>query len=90
MGSAVLFVGIGIVTYIIVLGFMMNFAPVILGTVFATLDQVAADQGLSGGWLTLYNDVQSTSIYLIPMMFSLLLVLLVIKVLMIAGNRGGD
>lgn len=90
MGSAVLFVAIGIVTYIIVLGFMMNFAPAILGSVFTVLDETMANMDISSDWLTLYNDVQDTSQYLIPMMFSLLLVLLVIKVLMIAGNRGAD
>ena len=90
MGSAVLFVAIGIVTYIIVLGFMMNFAPAILGAVFSVLDETMLSMNIEGSWLTLYNDVQDTSQYLIPMMFSLLLVLLVIKVLMIAGNRGAD
>ena len=90
MGSAIIFVAIGIVTYIVVLGFMMNFAPAILGAVFTTLDATMITLNIQGAWLTTYNDVQATSQYLIQMMFSLLLVLLVIKVLMIAGNRGAD
>lgn len=90
MGSALLFVGIGIVTYVIVLGIMMQFAPVIIGAVFTTIEDTMSVMNINAEWTALYDDVDSTSQYLIPMMFSLLLVLLVIKVLMVAGVRGGD
>lgn len=90
MGSSILFVGIGIVTYVIVLGIMMQFAPVIVGAVFTTIEDTMVNMNINAEWVALYNDVDSTSQYLIPMMFSLLLVLLVIKVLMVAGVRGGD
>lgn len=90
MGSALLFIGIGIITYIIVLGILMQFVPVILGTVFGVIENTMDSFNMDATWLAVYNDVNGLAAYLVPMMFSLILVLLVIKVLMIAGVRGGD
>ena len=90
MGSALLFVGIGIVTYVVVLGMLMQFTPAILGTVFTVIGGLMANSDIDSNWLTLYNDLDALTQLLVPMMFSLLLVLLVIKVLMVAGVRGND
>ena len=90
MGSALLFIGIGIVTYVLVLGVLMQFTPMILGAVFTTIENTMNTMNINADWIAIYNDVDGMAGYLVPMMFSLLLVLLVIKVLMVAGVKGGD
>jgi hypothetical protein len=90
MGSALIFVGIGIVMYVIVLGVLMMFTPAILGAVFTTVGDTMDNMDIDPAWAALFDEEEALALYLIPMMFSLLIVLLVIKVLMVAGVRGGD
>ena len=90
MGSALLFTAIGIVAYVIILGMLMQFTPAILGAVFTVMGGLVSSSEMAPEWITLYNDLDSLTRTLVPMMFSLLLVLLVIKVLMAAGVRGSD
>lgn len=85
-----LFLAIGIVTYVIVLGMLMQFTPMILGTVYTVVGDLVGTSNMNEDWVVIYNDLDELSRTLVPMVFSLLLVLLVIKVLMAAGVRGGD
>ncbi len=90
MGSALLFVGISIVSYVIILGMLMQFTPMILGTVYTVIGALVDSSNMDAAWLTIYNDLDALSQTLVSMLFSLLLVLLVIKVLMAAGVGGRD
>lgn len=85
-----LFLAIGIVSYVVVLGMLMQFTPAILGAVFSVVGDLMQNPDIDAEWLTVYDDLDDLTQLLVPMMFSLLLVLLVIKVLMAAGVTGRD
>lgn len=88
MAAPIVYVIISLVMFIIVFGLLMNFAPVVLGAVFNVLDQTMETMGITGGWLNTYNEINALSQYLVPLMLSIGIVLLVVKILMIATNTG--
>ena len=78
------------ITFIITFGIMANMAATILGTFFAIMDDVNASLNLNPTWQAYYEDISTTSGYLTLMIFSLGIVIFVIKVVMVAAARGAD
>ena len=90
VASSLLFLGIGIVLFIVVFGVMIIMAAAILGAVFATLDSVMAHYTLDPFWAQTYGEVRETSGMLILMIMSLGVVILILKIIMVASARGRD
>ena len=90
MGSSLVFIGIGVVLYIVVFGVMLNLASAILGSVFNALDTVVEQMNVEGAWLQNYRDINETSQFLLLMIMSLGVVLIVLKTIMAASARGAD
>jgi len=90
MGSSLVFLGIGVVLFIIVYGILFQTAAAVLGAVFTVMDTVLGTMNVNSAWTTTFNEVDTTTQYLLPLIMSLGIVLLIIKVIMIAGGRGND
>ncbi len=74
--------------FVIVFGILFQIVPAILGSFFTVIGDIMASNNMDAGWVATYNEVDETSQYLVPLIMSLGIVLLVVKVLMIATNRG--
>lgn len=90
MASSLVFLGIGVILFIIVFGILFNVATTVLGSFFTILGNTFTQMGINNEWTTVYNDIDALNQYLIPTMMSLGIVLLIIKVLMAAGVLGRD
>ena len=90
MGSSLIFLGIGIVLFLITFGIMVNVASAVLGSVFNALDVMVKFAGVQGSWLETYQSINETSQLLILMIMSLGIVLIVVKVIMVASARGAN
>ncbi len=90
MASSLVFLGIGIVLFVVVYGILFNVAATILGTVYTVLGSVFTSMNINAEWTTTFNEVDNLSQYLIPMIMSLGIVVFIIKVLMAAGVIGRD
>jgi len=84
------FLGISVLLFIVVYGFLFQIGAAILGAVYVTVDNAFTQMGITGSWAVTFGEVQSLSQYLIPLMMSLGLVILVLKVLMASGALGRD
>jgi hypothetical protein len=90
LASSLVFLGIGVILFIIVFGILFNVATTVLGSFFTILGNTFTQMGINNEWTTVYNDIDALNQYLIPTMMSLGIVLLIIKVLMAAGVLGRD
>lgn len=90
MASSLVFLGLSVVLFIIVYGFMFQIAAVVLGTVMTTLDNVAASMEINTDWETIGNEADELTRQLISLIMSLGIVILIIKVLMASGALGRD
>ena len=90
MASSLIFLGIGIVLFLVVFGVMVIMSAAILGTIFTVLDGIIAQNPLSPEWQRIYDEVSETSGLLILMIMSIGIVLIVVKVIMVAAARGRD
>lgn len=90
MASSLLFLGIGIVLFIVVFGVMIVMSAAILGAVFATLDSVMGNYTMDPFWTQTYAEIRETSGMLVLMIMSLGVVILILKIIMVASARGRD
>ena len=90
MASSLLFLGIGLVLFIVVFGVMAVMSAAILGAVFTTLDSVLANYDMDPFWEGTYSEVRETAGMLILMIVSLGVVILILKIIMVASARGRD
>lgn len=85
--SSLLFLGFSVIAFIITFGIMFLLTPMILGAFFTAADNV----GISDpSWQQAYNDTESVILWLTPLIPTIGIFILVIKVLMVASVRGRD
>lgn len=83
--SSLVYLGFSVVTFIIIYGLMFTLVPVILGAFFSI------DVGtLDSDWQTTRDETEAVVRWLIPLMPTIGIFILVIKVLMVASTRGRD
>ena len=84
--SSLIFLGINIVTFIIIYGIMFLLVPVILGPFFSIdlSDQMDAE------WIAVNDEVEEVIQFLIPLVPTIGIFILILKVLMVASVRGRD
>ncbi len=90
MGSSLLYIGISLIMFIIVFGFLFQLMPAILGAVFTVVSNVMIDMEINEEWQLVYAEVDNLSRYLITLVMTLGIVVLIIKVLMIASVHSSD
>ena len=87
--SSLVVLGFSIIMFLISNGLMFTLVPMTLGQVWTVMNEnnmPIPDQN----WQDTYNNTQSTLQYIIPLVPSIGIVLVVIKVLMVASVRGRD
>jgi len=62
----------------------------ILGSVFTVMENNLTNGSMTQEWIDMYNQTKETTQYLIPLIPSIGIFILVIKVLMVASARGRD
>jgi len=62
----------------------------ILGSVFTVMEGNLTNGSMTQEWIDMYNQTKETTQYLIPLIPSIGIFILVIKVLMVASARGRD
>ena len=90
MGNSLVYLAISIIVFFITFSLLFQFMPIILGAVYNAIDSVILTTNIDAEWLALYGELDQTQQSVIPLVMSLGLVLIVLKVLMAATNRGSD
>uniref|UniRef100_A0AAT9JAU4 ORF9 n=1 Tax=Nitrosopumilaceae spindle-shaped virus TaxID=3065433 RepID=A0AAT9JAU4_9VIRU len=88
--SSLIFLGFSVILFIISYGIMFTIAPMILGSVFTVMENNLTNGSMTQEWIDMYNQTKETTQYLIPLIPSIGIFILVIKVLMVASARGRD
>lgn len=83
--SSLVYLGFSIIMFIITYGLMFTLVPMILGVVFS-VDVDIADPA----WEQIGIDTESRLQWLIPLVPTIGIFVLIIKVLMVAAGRGRD
>lgn len=86
--SSLVFLAFSVILFIIVYGIMFLIVPTILGKFFTVLDPLSTT--LSTDWLNIYNQNEATAKFLVPLIPTIGLFILIIKVLMTASVKGAD
>jgi len=69
---------------------MFTIAPMILGSVFTVMESNLTNGSMTQEWIDMYNQTKETTQYLVPLIPTIGIFILVIKVLMVASARGRD
>ena len=85
--SSLVFLGLSVIVFIISYGITFLVAATVLGSFFTELDKVPIG---SPSWAAMYTHVGTTIKFLVPLIPSIGIMILVIKVLMTASVRGTD
>ena len=85
--SSLVFLGFSVITFIIAYGISFLVAAAVLGSFFSTMNTVPISDPT---WLAMYVKTSSVIQFLIPLIPSIGILILVIKVLMTASVRGSD
>ena len=97
--SSLVYLGLSLVLFVITYGVAFTIMPMIFGAFFnvadisGLLDPNACDTSPTSAacqWGTIYENNEDTVQYLVPLMPTLGIVIIVIKVLMTASARGRD
>ena len=86
-GSSLVFLGLSVITFIIAYGISFLVAAAVLGAVYSSLNTVPITDP---SWLAMYTKTSTTIKFLVPLIPSIGILILVIKVLMTASVRGSD
>ena len=62
----------------------------IFGAFFTLMDDSGITDNINAGWLAIYEQNEDTVQYLVPLMPTMGIIIIVIKVLMVASARGRD
>lgn len=84
-GSSLVFLGLSIIVFLITYGIAFTLVPMVLGAFFTMLPPV-----MNASWAAVYAKQQAILQYIIPLVPTIGLVLLFLKVLMVASVRGRD
>jgi membrane-anchored glycerophosphoryl diester phosphodiesterase (GDPDase) len=82
--SSLLFLGFSVIAFIITYGIMFMLAPIIIGSFFSI------DVDMSDSWKDTKNQTQEVIQWLIPLIPTIGIMILILKVLMVASVRGRD
>jgi len=85
--SSLVYLGFSIIMFIISFGLLFYLAPIIFGSVADALNQIPI---LDSDWAAANIKTQTTLQWLVPLIPSLGIFVLVLKVLMTASVRGRD
>lgn len=88
--SSLVFLGLSLLAFIISFGLVWIIVPMVLGSFFTAISNTNLITGLSTSWQLTYNTTQTQVQWLIPLSVQLGIFILVLKVLMVASNRGAD
>ncbi len=66
---------------------MFTIAPMVLGAVWSVMDGMEI---MNSDWQQVYDDTKATTQYLVPLVPTIGIFILVIKVFMVASARGRD
>lgn len=88
--SSLVFLGLSLLAFIISFGLVWILVPMVLGSFFTAIAQTNLVTALSTSWQNSYNNTQTQVQWLIPLSVQLGVFILVLKVLMVASNRGQD
>ena len=88
--SSLIFLGFSVILFIISYGIMFTIAPMILGSVFTVMEGNLSNGSMTQEWIDMYNQTKETTQYLVPLIPTIGIFILVIKVLMVASARGRD
>ena len=88
--SSLIFLGFSVILFIISYGVMFTIAPMILGSVFTVMENNLTNGSMTQEWIDMYNQTKETTQYLVPLIPTIGIFILVIKVLMVASARGRD
>lgn len=88
--SSLVFLGLSLLAFIISFGLVWIIVPMVLGSFFTAISHTNLITGLSTSWQLTYNTTQNQVQWLIPLSVQLGIFILVLKVLMVASNKGGD
>ncbi len=86
--SSLVYLGLSLILFAITFGVSFLLMPMIFGAFFALVDDNTLQ--LNAEWLAIYEQNKETIQYLVPLMPSLGIVIIVIKVLMTASARGRE
>lgn len=87
--SSLVFLGFSVVIFIVTYGIMFLLAPAILGAFFTTLGEFSGDN-LDASWAATYDETETTIQWLVPLIPTVGIFILVVKVMMVASVRGRD
>ncbi len=73
--------------FIVAYGVMFTVAPMVLGAVWSVMDGMEI---MNSDWQQVYDDTKATTQYLVPLVPTIGIFILVIKVFMVASARGRD
>lgn len=88
--SSLVYLGLSTILFIITYGISFLLAPMIFGQFFGMMDNTGITATMDADWLALYEQNEDTVQYLVPIIPSLGIIIIVIKVLMTASARGRD
>ena len=77
--------GFSVIAFVIAYGLIFTFAPVILGSVFTTMDDLPDIP--NEGWANLYDSNKTAIQYLIPLIPAIGIFILIIRILMRSAER---
>lgn len=87
--SSLVYLGLSLILFVITYGIAFTMMPMIFGAFFSLADTsnlIPEDSP----WASLYEQNEDTVQYLVPLMPTMGIVIIVIKVLMTASARGRD
>ena len=86
--SSLVYLGLSLILFVITYGIAFTIMPMIFGSFFSLMD--TGGMTINSEWSTIYEKNEATVKYLVPLMPTLGIVIIVIKVLMTASARGRD
>lgn len=86
--SSLVYLGLSLILFVITYGIAFTLMPIIFGYFFTLIDNL--DTSVSAEWQVIADQNVTTVQYLVPLMPTLGIVIIVIKVLMTASARGRD
>lgn len=77
--------GFTVIGFLITYGIIFTFTPMVIGSVFTALDSLPDNP--NAGWSNLYEANKTTVQYLLPLIPTIGIFIIVIRLLMRAGQR---
>jgi len=76
--------------FFISVGIYFTLAPMIIGAFYTLADTMIANGSMNAEWIAAYEETESTTRWLVPLIPTILIFVAVIKILMVASVRGRD